>query len=68
MQLLALTAEFIGYWADKSIMAVGILVTLGYLSSKRGQRHRHQETRRLREQEAEHTADISRAGPPRFNG
>lgn len=68
MQLLAMTAEQIGFWGDKliSVLAVTlVLIGCGLVASKR----RQVTTEQLEDLDAERKANLHKAdGPPRFNG
>ena len=67
MQLLAATAEQVGFWGDKLISIVGItfcLIVGGALAGKK----RRGNTERIEQLEAEREADLRHDGPPRFNG
>ena len=68
MQLLAVTAEQIGYWADKLITVA--VVALGFTWWRLVARKRRQVAAEwLDDLDAERKAEAHKAdGPPRFNG
>jgi hypothetical protein len=70
MELLAATARDIGYRTDKLIMVGGIAFCLIVLAvrSDRSRRAGAATAEQMQQLDAARTADISRDGPPRFNG
>ena len=63
----AITALDIGYWGDKLLYVFLVAGCLVAGCSTMGKKRR-KETQRRDDLDIENTADISRSGPPRFNG
>ncbi|MEA2711893.1 MAG: hypothetical protein QOF78_4494 [Phycisphaerales bacterium] len=67
MYLIAVTAQQIGFWADKLLIVIGLALAMTVCGFAAGKKRRATSVH-LDELEADRNADIKRAGPPRFNG